>query len=325
MLYNVRRYKKEDYESVISLIIKQYKELYPVYCYSRIIFCNHINLNFNNVSYCFENSCYLFFENNTLVACLFNEGSYDGSSFFVFDSIERSKDLELVDMMITLSKTYGSNVCDDNQTRYSNVYVDDSLTHIVDRLHERGYVDESYSDRCLILPFNRCFDVKLPKGYYFKNVEEINSFDLAIIHRLSFNYKYTNGFTDYNSVKAFNDLINDDKCDKDLIVVVYDELDQPVGFAIGWVKDGMKYAEMEPLAVTWWNRRKGIATSIIHELANRIMKKNTNLIGLRGGDQEFYYRIGFVEKAKATTRVWKDKVIISWEKESINKDYSKNI
>lgn len=69
----------------------------------------------------------------------------------------------------------------------------------------------------------------------------------------------------------------------------------------------MPFCELEPLGVTWWSRRKGIATALIYEAANRIMEMAPQCKGMLGGDQQFYWDLGF--KVEAIHEIW------DWSKE----------
>lgn len=108
-----------------------------------------------------------------------------------------------------------------------------------------------------------------------------------------------------------------------LDLCVLDAQKRPVAMAILWYDETMPYCELEPLAVVWWERRKGIATAILHEAANRIQKMYPKCTGMLGGDQEFYKRIGYEKKAYIPQYHWELEVFISWEKESFDKDYAK--
>ncbi len=76
----------------------------------------------------------------------------------------------------------------------------------------------------------------------------------------------------------------------------------------------MPYCELEPLAVVWWERRKGIATAILHEAANRIKQMFPQRTGMLGGKQTFYQKIGYEKKATIPVYHWELEVYISWEK-----------
>lgn len=44
-----------------------------------------------------------------------------------------------------------------------------------------------------------------------------------------------------------------------------------------------------------------------------------------GGDQNFYERIGYEKKAEVLRYNWELEVIISWEKESFDKNYAAEV
>jgi len=106
---------------------------------------------------------------------------------------------------------------------------------------------------------------------------------------------------------------------------VLDEQNRPVAMAIIWYDESMPYCELEPLGVLWWERRRGIAAAILHEAANRVMQEYPNCKGMLGGDQQFYQSIGYKKKAAIPCYKWELEVFISWEKESANKNYTKEV
>lgn len=106
---------------------------------------------------------------------------------------------------------------------------------------------------------------------------------------------------------------------------VLDELKRPVAMAIIWYDEKMPFCELEPLGVVWWERRKGIATAILHEAANRVQSMFPKCTGMLGGDQTFYQKIGYERKAVFPQYQWELEVYISWEKESYDKDYAKEV
>ena len=83
-----------------------------------------------------------------------------------------------------------------------------------------------------------------------------------------------------------------------------------------WYCEKMPYCELEPLGVAWWERRKGLATAILYEAANRVKKLFPQCKGMTGGDQIFYEKIGFVEKARCEQYKWQTEIYPSWDKRS---------
>ncbi|MCK7509477.1 MAG: GNAT family N-acetyltransferase [Desulfobacterales bacterium] len=84
----------------------------------------------------------------------------------------------------------------------------------------------------------------------------------------------------------------------------------------------MPYAELEPMAVTWWNRRKGLGKALIHELANRIKAKFSHVSGITGGDQPFYYAVGYQTVARVRQYKFQRDIHATWDPLSQNDDYS---
>nr|WP_314466266.1 hypothetical protein [uncultured Clostridium sp.] len=71
--------------------------------------------------------------------------------------------------------------------------------------------------------------------------------------------------------------------------------------------------------------RKGIATAILHEAANQVRSMFPECMGMTGGNQTFYKKIGYEKKAFIPLYHWELEVFISWEAESYDKDYAKEV
>jgi predicted N-acetyltransferase YhbS len=82
--------------------------------------------------------------------------------------------------------------------------------------------------------------------------------------------------------QGFHDLRQMKHYRPELDLCMLDPDGKPVGMAIIWYDEQMPYAELEPLGVVWWERRKGIASALIHEAANRVRKLG-NCSGMTGG------------------------------------------
>lgn len=95
--------------------------------------------------------------------------------------------------------------------------------------------------------------------------------------------------------------------------------------AVIWYDERMPYCELEPLGVAWWERRKGLATTILHEASNRVMEMYPNCKGMRGGDQPFYTAAGYEKKAEVPMYQWETDIYASWDPKSAHRDYSKDI
>lgn len=145
------------------------------------------------------------------------------------------------------------------------------------------------------------------------------AFYLSNIHRNAFNYGLPHA---ERGSEAFSKLRQMKHYDQDLEVVILDEEMRPIGFAIGWMDETMPYAELEPMAVTWWQRRKGLGSALIYELANRIMAKYPHAQGMTGGDQPFYASMGFVTRTEVPVYVFEKEIHKSWDPKSKDENYN---
>jgi len=152
----------------------------------------------------------------------------------------------------------------------------------------------------LILPFTGDkFDVVLPDGYTITDGNGTPDFFLSNTHMFSFNYTLPTAET---GEIGFRDLRKMPGYKPELDLCVLDREGKPVGIAIIWYNEKIPYCELEPLGVVWWCRRKGIARALIYEAANRIMEISPKCRGMLGGDQQFYWDLGF--KVETTYETW---------------------
>ena len=325
MRYEFSFYKDEDFDGIEELILASYQWEYPVWGLSRNEFIKGLNPAHTGYYGAWYSTVGVYRESGKIVACVINEGNYDGSAFFLFDSKERGQEVELLKDMIKFAKTYVAAVKDDRRTRYVNIYVPTWNTTLKQMAFNSGFCKEELGHEIYVLPFNnQRFDVKLPAGYTLVDGNTAPDFYLTNVHRLSFNYG-TESHACEHGEQAFHDLRKMKHYRKNLDLCVLDEQNRPVAIAIIWYDEKMPYCELEPLAVVWWERRKGIATAILHEAANRVMEMFPECTGMLGGDQTFYPKIGYEKKAIIPMYHWELEIIISWEKESYDKDYAKEV
>ena len=325
MQYKFSFYKDTDFNAISQLVLNAYQWEYPIWGLSRHEFIKGLNPTFTGHYHGQENTVGIYRANNQIVACVINEGIYDGEVFFLFDTKERGQAQELLKDMIKFARTYAAGIKDDGRTKSVTIHVPKWNTVLANLLQKSGFTEENWRQPFNVLPFtDEEFVVKLPEGYTFADGHTTPDFYLSNTHRLSFGY----GATDYaceHGEQAFHELRQMHHYRKDLDLCVLDPEKRPVAMAIIWYDESMSYCELEPLAVVWWERRKGIATALLHELANRVKKLFPSCVGMLGSDQPFYSSIGYEKKDEVLRYHWELEVFISWEKESIDKYYAKEI
>lgn len=131
------------------------------------------------------------------------------------------------------------------------------------------------------------YEVRLPEGYTFADGHTTPDFYLSNVHRAAFANSGTSRAGEHGE-QAFHELRAMRYYRKDLDVCVLDPMGRPVAMGMLWYDERMPYCELEPLGVVWWERRKGIATALLHELSNRIRKADPQCGGMTGGSQPFY-------------------------------------
>jgi predicted N-acetyltransferase YhbS len=311
-------YQDSYFEEIKKMILNSYTYDIPIWGLSRHEFCRALHPDFKNCHQSWSESMGLYFMDDKLIAAVLSEGCYDGDAFLIFDSKDRTYDKSLVKKMVKFSITHLSSIDEKGITRTLNINVPDWNQTLKEVVLNYGFKLLDYKEKINILPLKtEPYHVVLPNGYYFNN-KIVPSFYLSNVHRLSFNYGLPYA---ENGSRAFEKLRTMKHYDSDLELVIMDEENRPVGFAIGWMDHQMPYAELEPMAVTWWCRRKGLGRALIYELANRIKAKYPHALGMTGGDQPFYASIGFETASSLSIYQYKIEIHKSWDPKSIDENY----
>lgn len=320
MKYKFEFYNETYYDDVERLILASYQWDYPAYGISRMHFSHGLHPQMHGIHNAWQRSCGIFKLEEQVVACVINEGEDCGDVFFLFDSEARSKEKELIHEMIHFAKMYGSTVDERRGSkRHVTIMVPSWNKVLMECTLQSGFVKEEYQERVLIRPFEqKPFSVELPEGYSFVDGNQSSAIIRSIVHSAGFHYGLKSG---KNADLAFEELRNEKNYGPDLDLVILDAQNRPVAMAIIWMNANMPYCELEPLCVAWWERRKGLATQILNEASNRVMKKYNNCKGMTGGDQEFYEKIGFESKGTTEAYRWEVDVYPSWDAKSKDIDY----
>jgi predicted N-acetyltransferase YhbS len=312
-------YTDAFFYDVEKMVLSSYAYDIPLWGLSRHEFCRALHPDFKDCHQSWSESMGLFFDGETLVAAVLSEGCYDGDAFLLFDGQPRTQDKDLLARMVRFAITHLSKMEDDRVTRTLFLNIPDWHVELRDVVLGMGFVAQDWYEKVNILPIGTTpFEVKLPTGYSFAK-GPVPPFYLSNVHRNAFQYGLPHA---EKGSKAFGNLRTMRHYDPDLEVVVLDEEGKPAGFAIGWMDESMPYAELEPMAVTWWNRRKGLGKALIHELANRIKAKFPHVAGMTGGDQPFYYAVGYQTAAKVRQYKFNREIHATWDPLSQNDDYT---
>lgn len=314
MSYKFAFYTNDYFDKIQQMILDSYQWDFPVFGISRMEFAAYLHPYFIGMNRVWERTCGVWFDENKIVACAINEANDEGDAFFIFDNRKRAEDSLLIEEMIFFAKTTMSTVSDDGITRSVTLHIPQWNSTLKNIAKKSGFINNNWDDKLLILPFgDKDFQVKLPDGYVFVTGDEVPPFYAANVHMAAFNYSIKSV---KDGEKAFTDLRNAPHYNPKLSLYILDSQKRPVAFANIWYCEKMPYCELEPLGVAWWERRKGLATAILYEAANRVKKLFPQCKGMTGGDQFFYKKIGFVEKTRCEQYKWQTEIYPSWDKRS---------
>lgn len=313
-----RYYEDKDFYDIENMILNSYTYDVPAFGLSRHEFCRALHPDFKGAHTVWTESMGVYFEAGKMVSAVVSEGAYEGDAFFIFDSKERGNDVALLKRMVEFSITHLYTIESDNIQRTLHLYVPTWHEALKNLVLEMGFFKEDYEEGPLHIDIPQTpFEVSLPLGYRFSQ-NDVPAFYLSNIHKHAFGYGLP---TAEVASTAFSKLRTMKHYDQELEVVVLDKEQRPVAFGITWMDEQMPYAELEPLAVVWWERRKGIGKAVIYELCNRVKAKYPHVKSMTGGDQPFYQAIGFKEKLKTPRYRFQIQIYKSWDPKSTDKSY----
>lgn len=315
MKYQFEFYKKTYYDEIEQLILNSYQWERPIFGLSRFEFSAGLHPAFLQYPDAWERTVGVYFLNGMIVACAINEGNDEGEAFFLFRDKHFSEDEELLNDMIHFVKTTMVCVKEDRIHRYIRLMIPEWNKTLTNKVLSMGFVKEE-GERILIREFGTApYPVRLPEGYSFADGNSVPPFFAANVHMASFAYGIgrlphtTQAFTDLRKQKHYDPTLN---------LFVLDPQNRPVGMANIWYDPQMPYCELEPLGVAFWERRKGIATALLNELSNRIMRMYPHCTGMLGGDQPFYPALGYNVKEVIPAYRFEMEVYPSWDDRSNN-------
>lgn len=322
MKYQFSYYTESDFEELEELVLASYAWDKPAWGISRHEFSRGLHPAFCQLERVWERTVGIYRDGKKIVSCVINEANGDSNAFFLFDSQERAKEKELLQEMIHFARCHVSDAVPTEDhggvVKKLALYIPKWNTVLRDLAVEAGFSLSNHQERVNILPFGDTpFEVKLPEGYSFADGKTTPDFYLSNTHMHAFHYGIDHV---KQGEQAFHDLRQMKHYNPKLDVCILDPMKRPVGMAIVWCDERMPYCELEPLGVAWWERRKGLATALIHEVSNRAKALHPNCRGLLGGDQPFYYRIGFVTEEEIPVYEWSQTIYPSWDARSAQAD-----
>lgn len=245
----------------------------------------------------FERTCGLWRDEKGIVSLVLTEGGTRwGETFFLFRSPEDETG-ELMGRMCDFAERFTSRLSDDRKGGSYRLCVPDGDRALEAFLEGRGYGKTVDRQRCMVREYPpEGEEIALPEGFAIRDARTVPPFYSALAHNHSFRYRQENdggerGFAALRSMPDYR---------PELDLVLFDPEGQPAGLANFWVNDRSKTAVLEPLGVVWWYRRMGLGRALIFEGIRRTRELGCER--MIGGDQPFYWSLGF--EAKREHEFW---------------------
>lgn len=294
-------YKSEDFGRVYHFLRSREENDYLAYERIRFQFCMGLHTYFveNGLQGGFERTCGLWEDEYGIVSLVLTEGATIwGETFFVFRD-EADKTPELMGRMCDFAERFTSKPSDDGQHNFYKVCIQNDDMILTDFLQKRGYKKTDHRQRIMAKTYsNEPEEVVLPKGFIIKDGRTVSPFYTALAHNHSFRYiqKNDGGEKGFEKIRAMPDYR------PELDLVLFDSEGQPAGIAIFWINERSKTAILEPMGTVWWYRKMGLGKALLIEGINRT--RNYGCSQVIGGDQPFYWQMGFESKKEHYMWSW---------------------
>lgn len=297
-------YSPADFGKVYQFLRTTEGNDYLPYERVRFQFCLGIHIDFvdTGLEGGFERTCGLWEDQSGIVSLVLTEGGTRWEeTFFIFRS-DNDKTKELMSRMCDFAERFTSKVSDDRRSNHYRLSVTDGDMVLSNFLTERGYKKSDNRERTMIKTYPaEPENVVLPDGFTIKDARTIPPFFTALAHNHSFRYYQGNdgcekGFTKIRTMPDYR---------PELDLILFDSEGQPAGLANFWISEKSKTASLEPLGTVWWYRRMGLGKALITEGINRT--RTYGCTQIIGGDQPFYWELGFEPKKEHYFWSWSSK------------------
>jgi len=294
-------YTSADFGRVYQFLRGHESNDYLPYERVRLQFC--IGLHIENGLYGgFERTCGLWEDQEGIVSIVLTEGgSRWEETFFVFRS-DNDKTEELLGRMCNFAERFTSKISDERKSNFFKLCVTDDDTVVSEFISGRGYTKTENKQRTMVKSYpTEPEKVILPDGFLIQDARTVSPFYTALAHNHSFRYNQEND----GAEKGFARIRTMPDYRPELDLFLFDSEGQPAGLANFWISEKSKTAILEPLGTVWWYRRMGLGKALITEGINRTRKYGcTQLIG---GDQPFYWELGFKPQKEHYFWSWSSK------------------
>jgi GNAT superfamily N-acetyltransferase len=170
---------------------------------------------------------------------------------------------------------------------------------IIEEIQKRGY-KKVYESNEGIYDFSKnTLNYELPEGYYFKPFCECDKNELQEATWRGFN---NTGIAD-GGVEKVHRFEAAPHRTSELDVIIVTDNDEYVCYGGMWYLPENKLAYLEPFCTVPEHRKKGLAAAALSELVKRT--KPLGATPMTGGDNEFYFKVGF--EPLTTLTVWERK------------------
>ncbi len=297
MNYKLKRYDESDFIRVRDFLSESYTKGGTNWRIERWNFAFSLASAMNEGLDQLKNSIGLFEDkNNRIISVVNSEGEMRGEVFFQLTSENRSE--KLLNDMFEFAEANATLKTDEGEML--KAFIPNCDKELIKAATERGYVKTSGIDNITSIKRNVYAPKPIPDGYTFTTGDKLGPELKALAHAKAFGYIEKEIYIE-RAVKGFSILATMPDYKADLDVFIIDPNGKPASFASMWYDSKNHIAMLEPMGTLPGYRRLGLGSNALHEGIQRCMEQGARKV--YGGDQQFYYDIGF--EIEFSYGIWK--------------------
>ncbi|MBN1622943.1 MAG: GNAT family N-acetyltransferase [Clostridia bacterium] len=297
MNYKVKRYEDSDFIRVRDFLAESYSKGGTNWRIERWNFAFSLASTMNDGLSQLKKSIGIFEnEKDEIISVVNSEGEMCAEVFFQLTNVNRSR--KLLSDMFEFAESNSTLRTDEGEIL--RAFIPNTDKELINLAIERGYVKTSKIDNNTTIEGNVRTAKTMPDGFTFTTGDKLGTEKKALAHAKAFGYMNNEIYLKRAEI-GFRKLSEMPDYRLDLDVFILDHDGEPASFASMWYDRRNQIAMLEPMGTLPDYRRMGLGSLALHEGIRRCMELGAEKI--YGGDQQFYYDIGF--KVEFTYEIWK--------------------
>lgn len=301
MDYRIKRYSDSDFLRVRDFLSDSYSRGGLNWRIERWNFAFSLASSMNDGLAHLKESIGIFEnDDHEIISVVNSEGEMRGEVFFQLTKNNRSR--ELLEDMFSFAESNA--YLDTEEGRVINAFIPDDDEELILIAEQRGYKNTGKKDNITSIKGNVTVNKQIPEGFGFTTGDKLGPEKKAMAHAKAFGYSDNEMYME-RAKKGFALLgkMPDYRPELDVFLIAPDG--EPASFASMWYDEKNRMAMLEPMGTLPQYRRMGLGGNTLYEGIRRCIELGAEKA--YGGDQKFYYDIGF--KVEFSYTIWMKKII----------------